>query len=331
LRGSSVFQALSDEFNVLNMEYRRSYTELIESLRNSLARMVEFPIREEYNKRVENMMINIGQRMFTSLSALEELTGRMEQALKDYKSNSRKLADSVADSMNNSTYVNYAINKYNQVKNFDISPYVTSFEMPEEMTNVIDLAKDSSVSGLKALWERPELDMLRGNIDSVYQQSSWAYKYWDVEKNLKENLESMMDLLVEIVEDEVKEMAENCKTFYKSPITVWDPEHGEIQAQVKLPFNWEKLDELPDFSPIVAKAEKMAQKVDKMAQEVAVYLPDYTTWENMKQSVSEYFPAQEIEEVQELKDFKPKKSNKLRQIKKGGKKNKKNKMRKMKQ
>jgi len=324
------------------MEYRRSYTELIESMRYSLNRMVEFPIREEYNKVVENMMINIGQRLFSSLSAMEDLTGRMEQTLKDYKANSRKLADSVADSMNNSTIVNYAKNKYYQIKNFDISPYVTTFEMPEEMSNVIDIAKDTSVSGLKSLWERPELDGLRGNIDSIYQQSAWAYNYWDVEKNLKENLENIMDLLVAIVEEEVKEMADNCKTLYKSPITVWDPEHGEIQAQVKLPFNWEKLDDIPDFSPLVKKAEKIAKKADKMVQDVAVYLPDYSTWENMKQTVSEYFPAkeaeevkptEEVEEVKDLKEFTPKskKSNKLRPLKKSVKKNKKNKMRKMKQ
>ena len=62
--------------------------------------------------------------------------------------------------------------KLAEVKNIDISPYVTSFSsMPEEYTNGISKdIKDMGVSGLNKLWERQELDVVREKINSVYQQ-----------------------------------------------------------------------------------------------------------------------------------------------------------------
>merc|ERR1711923_295126 len=128
--------------------------------------------------------------------------------------------------------------------------------------------------------------------NSVYQQGAWAYKYWDAELNVKEN-----------------------RTVYKNPITYWNTEQGEIQADLALPFALKDLQTAPDVSPLVAK-------VEKVANDVAVYLPDQTTLDNIKQYVADLFPeAPKNETLEELKDFKPAKKYKN----KGGRK-----MRKMK-
>jgi len=70
----------------------------------------------------------------------------------------------------NAKYVDYIADRLSEVKNVDISPYITSIEVPEEYSNAIYSARDSAVSGMKDLWERPEMNMVRGNLNKVYQQ-----------------------------------------------------------------------------------------------------------------------------------------------------------------
>ena len=110
----------------------------------------------------------------------------------------------------------------------------------------------------------------------IFLQGAWAYKYWDAELNVKENIEHIMTLLREIVADELKELSTEYRTVYKNPITYWNTEQGEIQADLALPFALKDLQTAPDVSPLVAK-------VEKVANDVAVYLPDQTTLDNIKQ------------------------------------------------
>jgi len=263
-------------------------------------------------------MTNIALRMVDAIQMLEVYTEKIEMSLLDYKQRTQKYAQHVLERVHNSSK-NLDLN---EIKNINLSPYMTSFEIPEMYSNTIDSVRSTAMSGLQYVWERPEMDLLRGNLNSIYQQGSWAFKYWDVKKNIKTNLEHIYKLLVEIIEDEVKEITADIQSLYKfkNPITVWAPEQGEIQADFPLPIEVKRLDEVPDFTPLTNTAKKTVAKV-------VAYLPDQSTWESFKEHVSKLLPAQE-----EMEDDSPevllKKYNstkKYRLNKKGGKK-----MRKMK-
>ncbi|XP_012938713.2 uncharacterized protein LOC101848113 [Aplysia californica] len=306
------YRTMQSQFDSMSVAYRRGYAELIQSLREALSAMMAFPARESYTELVESSVSFLAERVYDSLHYMEEYTARMEQELQEYKKNAQKMMNSVADTVYNATYVDYIANKLAKVKNIDISPYVTSFEMPEEYSNAIYSVRDSAVSGMKDLWERPEIDMVRGNLNEVYQQGTWAYKYWNVEENLKKNLASIMTLLREIVEDELKEFTIQTKSLYQNPITVWMPEQGEIQVQLPLPFTLRRLDQVPDLSPLV-------NKVEEIGQEVVSYLPDQGTWKDVKKVVSDLWPAQQEQGAEELlRDYKP--TRKYRLSKKGSRK-----------
>jgi len=147
------------------------------------------------------------------------------------------------------------------------------------------------------LWERQELDVVREKINSVYQQGAWAYKYWDAELNIQQNIEHIVTLLKDIVAEELKELSTEYSRTNKNPITYWAPEQAEIQADLALPFEMKNLQSGPDFSPLV-------KKVEKVANDVAVYLPDQKTLDVMKQYVVDLFPKTAKKESLE----KPKKS-----------------------
>jgi len=316
--------------------YRRSYGQLIQSLRQRVAEIGSYPIRENYSSLVKNVMTNAFLNVQKSVTSLVAMTQEIETALVEYKESSKKLANSFTSSVYNGTYLNIAMQKLNAVKNFDVSPYTAYLEVPEEYSPIYNTVKDYGISTVKSLYERPELDAYRSDINAVYQKSAWAVKYWEPKKTLKENIEYIVKLFIEIVEEELNEMAAASRQVYQ-PVTYYNPEQGEIQAQLPLPLDVASLQELPDMGPIKARvsrvakevsavAERIGEEVTEVAQEVAVYLPDQTTWNNISKSVSEYFASGEPEKLvekkieEELNEFIPSKKPKTKGAKKMNKK-----------
>jgi len=269
------YKTLQAKYESLVTSYRRTYTDVIGSWRQLLSHMTEYPVRQEYTELTRTIMADIAVRLYDVMSVLDDVTDTVETTLRHYRDTTHKLAQSVGDMVQNSTV------GWNKVKNVDISSYV---------------------------WGRPEMEAVKAS--RLYQQGSWAYKYWDVEKSLKTNLDNMYTLLVEIVEEEVREMSRDMQSLYKSPITVWAPEQGEIQADLPLPVKVTRLDEVPDLSPLT-------KRVERTAAQVAAYLPDHSTWETIKKTVSDMLPAQEEQHSPKLL------TKKSRPNKKGGKKSKK--------
>jgi len=327
----TVAKTLKEKFDAATIEYRRNYAAMIQSLRESLTHMTEFPARERYNAAVKATVAYMTQRVYNSLQTLNQVSQMAEQKMEEYKQRTEEYSNKIADTVYNATYVNYAMDKLAQIKNFDVTPYTSSLKMPQQYTDAIYAVHDEALAGLTSIWNRPELDNIRGNLNVAYQKGKWVYKYLDVEKSIEENLNHLVVLLREIVEDELKELSQQTKALYKNPITVWAPEQGEIQADLALPLDWERIDALPDTSPLVAR-------YNKVAKEVSVYLPDHTTWDNLKQSVSALMPAPkaEVEDniMEQMKKLKPSMKLKLKNKvlkKKWAKKNKGKKNRKSKQ
>jgi len=305
------YTKLQRQWEATVMEYRRIYTDVIVSMRQSLDNMESYPIREQYIELVRSTMAHMALRVYATVAELERFTKDVEMTLREYKQRTETFVNTIADNVYNATYMKYAKNKLSQIKNIDISPYIKQFELSEEYSNAIDSVKDTTMTGIQYIWERPELDMLRGNLNSIYQQGTWAYNYWDVEKNLKTNIKNIMLLLVDIIEDELKQITQETQGKFKNPITVWLPEQGEMQMELPLPMDVERLDEVPDMSPIVIR-------VEKVANDISFYLPDQSTWESIKHNVNKMLPAREKEEeiIEDLKNYTPSKEFRKR----GGKK-----------
>ena len=100
-------------------------------------------------------------------------------------------------------------------------------------------------------------------------QGVWAYNYWQLEKNIHAHAERVLRLIREIVEDELKEYAEDLQGLYQNPITVWQPENGEVQAEFRLPMDVSRLDEVPDFTPLV--------------NQISANMPDTSALENISE------------------------------------------------
>merc|ERR1711879_218807 len=293
------YRSLQTSYDNMVMEYRRAYAELLKTMRQGLTDMVEYPIRDQYTEAARSFLSGMTIRILDAMTNLAELTSSVEAALREYKQNTQELANTVANTVLNHTYVDYAMDKLAEARNIDISPYITSFDIPEEYSNAIYSVRDKAMSGLELVVDSSAINI--NALKRIHAEGAWAYKYWNVEQNIKTNLENIMSMILDIIEDELKEYQSRRMS---NPITVWAPERGEIQADIPLPIDVKRLDELPDVSPLV-------EKVERFTQEVAA------TWESIMENISEMLPAEEqpieADPVQELTQFKPRRASIYRQ------------------
>ena len=92
-------------------------------------------------------------------------------------------------------------------------------------------------------------------------QGVWAYNYWQVEENLKKHLISIAELLKEIVQEEVEMYTRHFRFLQQSHVTVWDPAHGEVQAELALPVAMDTLTALPDVTPLLDRYNDVVDTV----------------------------------------------------------------------
>ena len=62
-----------------------------------------------------------------------------------------------------------------------------------------------------------------------------------------------------------------------SHVTVWDPEHGEIQAELRLPVAMETLDSMPDMTPLVDQYNEAVDSLPDM--DTVQYFYDNVSWD----------------------------------------------------
>ncbi|XP_071118647.1 uncharacterized protein [Haliotis cracherodii] len=102
--------------------------------------------------------------------------------------------------------------------------------------------------------QRSDLQMLFSFTNNVYQEG---------ESILEEHLQKIPNL----VNRELTNYTRDALTKYKPQITVWHPEHGEIQIELSLPIPLRSLDRLPDVQTYVQNAKTTVSK----------YIPDRTS------------------------------------------------------
>ena len=100
-----------------------------------------------------------------------------------------------------------------------------------------------------------------------------------MEENIQEHLRSIFETLKDLIEDEVKQYRDQLVFLQKTRITVWDPAHGEIQAELYLPIPLESLKELPDVQPYVQQAQTSVNKYIPQRSTITRYYNTVSHWD----------------------------------------------------
>ncbi|GFS05085.1 apolipophorin long isoform [Elysia marginata] len=296
--GPEAYEELEKTLSQFKKDYNKGRKTLIKTLNKDLDKMLEFPIQEKYDEMVNKVISVLDEQVRNALRALEFLLANTDAALVSYRERMLQAQQDTKDAVYNSTYMNYVSDTLGDI---DMSAYIPSWEMPEEYSSAIYTAADHIGSGVDMVMGAPVLRHVRKGTNELYQQGVWAYNYWQLEKNIFKHSENILRLIEEIVRDELWQYAEEIKRVYY-PITVWDPEHGEVQAEFRLPVDVTRLDEVPDLSPL--------------AKRFTIYLPDQSTMEAIYEIVPDMWSSLDQDEVKEqLAKYKP--TKRFRGSKKG--------------
>jgi len=197
------------------------------------------------------------------------------------------------------------------IKNsLDLSPYIkaaskkiSSLRMPEEYSAAIYQASSSANQAVNDFFDMEAMKQVKQASNEVYQQGLWAYHYWQAEENLVKHMESIVELLKEIVEEELNIYTAHFRFLQDSHVTVWDPEHGEFQAQLRLPVAMETLDSMPDVTPIVEQyndvMDNYVPDMDTVQYFYDNYVPQSKWWAENNTT------DKEVQLLGELKEYTP--------------------------
>ncbi|KAL3871442.1 hypothetical protein ACJMK2_039441 [Sinanodonta woodiana] len=158
-----------------------------------------------------------------------------------------------------------------KLNSFHIKQQVS--DMARQYSSVIYNTHDLVNNHLTNLLGRDNVDLLQ----STLQHGKNAYKYWEIEENVKLVLRKIYLTIRRAVEEELT-FIQHFVNMSNSGITVYDPVNGEIQADIYLPIPLQSLDVLP-----VLNIRKYSNRINSYLPgsfDTSFYIPDsdYKNW-----------------------------------------------------
>ncbi|XP_076436385.1 uncharacterized protein LOC143275928 [Babylonia areolata] len=281
--GSAVsdrYLALQQFIGEMSDSYQQKADAISQQMKEAVQTMTQYPVGQYYHQSVNSLLQEFEELIDSGVTHLTETVVSLDWYLLAARENSIHISDAVSGAVHNLTQHPY-------IQSLDVTPYIeaasnklSALRVPERYTAAIYNASARVNEVMSDVMNMESMKRFKGMSNEVYQQGVWAYNYWQVEDNLKKHLHSIATLLKEIVEEELHVYTHHFRFLQKSHVTVWDPEHGEIQAETYLPLAMETLDSLPDMTPLVTQYNEVMSSVPDM--DTVQYFYDHyvpkTTW-----------------------------------------------------
>ncbi|XP_071116773.1 uncharacterized protein [Haliotis cracherodii] len=281
-RNDFYMAAMGDHFNQAFQAYRDLVTstkEVFASTNQKLAQYMEemtnFPIGQKYQAIVAETLVNfkrgVDELVINTVEMISGLDEQLQSLRNTYHHHYNNLRTSITDLKNHPRLATIRLqfaDNYQQYLN-TITNKVQDLNIPSRYNTIVEHTQKMLTSRLGDIMKRDDLQHLLSLTNDAYQEGVWAFNYWQVEENLKQHLQSIYDILKEMVEEEVQKYREQLVFLEKSKVTVWDPQHGEIQIELYLPIPVQSLDTLPEIQTYVQKAKTA----------ISTYIPDRATYQ----------------------------------------------------
>ena len=256
-------------------------------MKDAIHTMTQYPVGEYYQQSVHQLIMAFEELIDSGLACLTQTIVSLDSYLLAARRHSIDLSNSVSEAMHNVTSHPNIVYLKNTL---DLTPYVkaasnklTALRMPEEYTAAIYRASSRVNNVISDVMNMESMKQIKQASNEIYQEGVWAYKYWQVEDNLEKHLRSIATLLKEIIEEEMDIYTRHFRFLQRSHVTVWDPEHGEIQAEISLPVAMETLDSMPDVTPLIDQYNEVMNSVpnmDTVEYFYNHYVPESKWWSN---------------------------------------------------
>ncbi|KAK7501815.1 hypothetical protein BaRGS_00006901, partial [Batillaria attramentaria] len=260
------YNVVQEYLGEVSYSYQEAIRELSAQMAQSMERMKQFPVREQYQAAVNDIRKAFEEMVDSGVMQLSQAVAEIDNYLLAARQHSQDMRDSISGVFQNMTVVQ-RIKQYGD--SIDFTPYIDNvtkniraIRIPEQYTAPMYAASERMRGVFQQVLEREEMQRVGAAANEVYQQ---------VEENMKKHLHSIVNLIKEIIADEMEVYTAHFRFLKDSHVTVWDPEHGEVQVEVSLPVPMETLDSLPDVTPIIREYNNA----------VNTYVPDRETIQDL--------------------------------------------------
>ncbi|XP_046569575.1 uncharacterized protein LOC124277891 [Haliotis rubra] len=268
---SQTFEAYKD----LVTSTKEVFASTNQKLAEYMQEMTNFPIGQKYQAIVAETLANfkrgVDELVGMTVVMISGLDEQLQSMRNTYHHHYNNLQNSITELKNHPRLATVRLqvaDTYQQYLNA-ITNKVQDLNIPSKYSAIVEHTQKMMTSRLGDIMKRDDLQHLLSLTNGAYQEGVWAYNYWQVEENLKQHLQSIYEIIKEMIEEEVQKYREQLVFLEKSKVTVWDPEHGEIQIDLYLPIPLQSLDTLPEIQTYVQRAKTA----------INTYIPDKATYQ----------------------------------------------------
>ncbi|XP_041357844.1 uncharacterized protein LOC121374798 [Gigantopelta aegis] len=274
-------QIVINALDSLILRYKSLREQVDMELTKFADKLKSYPVREKYLSLIGDGMYNIQRAVSSGVTSTSEWISKLDEELQNWRNSlehhSSKLQNSVSgylESVKNHPVINGEVySRYINTLSNKLTEGIKSTNLADQYNSVIYNVRELVNARLADVISREEMNHLHTMANNVYQEGVWAYNYWQVEENTMKHLMNIMTLMKEIIQEEFEKYTPFLQIFKKSKVTVYDPEHGEIQMEMYLPIPLQSLDTAPNVLPHITRAYNRYIPDGQTLQKYYNYLP----------------------------------------------------------
>ncbi|XP_067677413.1 uncharacterized protein [Haliotis asinina] len=247
------------------------------SMRKHLRNANELNMKEVYDDLLHDWVVLAKEKVDTAVDGVVDMISRLDEMVekmwdtyqRQYDIVQRKATvtvDTILDLPN-------IVDRKLEISNA-ISPYMhrlarTTVRTYDSFKDMLMNSGDMISSHLIDAEQRSNLQMLVSITNNIYEEGGTIF-------------EEHLQRIPELVKHGVMNYTRDALTIYGPKITVWDPEHGEIQIELNLPIPLKSLDTLPDVQPYLRKVTTTINEYIPDKTSLKKLYRKYSTWRSNK-------------------------------------------------
>jgi hypothetical protein len=260
---SSAYNSLIVRLSQLKEDYREKYTSVVQMMADRMEDMKNYPMGEHIRQSLSDTRDRVTTHLDNVFTSTMEQLSEIDARLLDFRGKTQNMLTNARTIYSNNPHLQALTTKLNELRNISYGSYISRAQ--QSVKDKLNYLGVNHLHKIPLMVVKVIPTSVRQTVEEtsneVYQQAVWAYNYWDVEQTTANKLHSLIKILEKIIKAELKEYFHDVIVFFQNPITTFDPAHGEIDADVRLPFKIHNLKQISEYVEMVRKAIKLIEKL----------------------------------------------------------------------
>ncbi|XP_041360319.1 uncharacterized protein LOC121376501 [Gigantopelta aegis] len=263
------FSTLMGSFRSFVKDFRQFCDETEIALTQFTNALRSYPMAQKYAGFVNEVVSKLKMARETARATMYGLSAMLEDMSDNlyrvYLDRTRKLGRKVNEILNHpdikmlQRHYNTIRSNMNALPDIDYSKYASvldnhiqtaleKLQMRKTYNNILSQTNEVIKTQMNAVINDPDIQKAHTLLNEMYQQGKWAYNYWSLDGKVRGAMMKVYELTKDALFKEINDLKDTWMDLDKSRIVVFDPQRGELQFDLYLPFPLQSLAHPVDYS-----------------------------------------------------------------------------------